>query len=237
MDLPVVFDLDAIGRGEAPLRWDEGYGARIGIVPRFGTDADVRWFDVDPCYVFHPLNAFADGDTVICDVGRHEHMWRSSMDDFPPSYLHRWTFDLATGAVTEAPLDDVPHAFPGSTSGSSASPTATGGQPAPRGDGEDRFTEPGVVVKYDLRDGSSARFDVGPHGHPGEFVFVPASDAAGEDEGWAMGLVYDDGTGRSDLVILDATAPDAEPVARVHVPARIPYGFHGSWVDDAALPT
>ena len=112
MDLPVVFDLDAAIRGDVPLHWDDSYGARVGIVPRFGTDADVRWFDVDPCFVFHPLNAYVDGSTVVCDVGRHESMWRDSMDDFPPSFLHRWTFDLATGAVGEQQLDDVWHAFP-----------------------------------------------------------------------------------------------------------------------------
>ena len=235
MDLPVVFDLAAIGRGEAPLHWDDDYGARVGIVPRFGTAADVRWFDVDPCYVFHPLNAYAEGDTVVCDVGRHESMWRSSMDDFPPSYLHRWTFDLASGAVQEEQLDDMAHAFPRVDERVVGLAHRYGWAAAPRG-GADRFTEPGVVVKYDLRDGSSSRFDVGSLGHPGEFVFVPAGEGAGEDEGWAMGLVYDDGTGRSDLVILDAAAPHADPVARVHVPGRIPYGFHGSWVDDATLP-
>ena len=67
-------------------------------------------------------------------------------------------------------------------------------------------------------------------------MFVPADDGAGEDDGWAMGLVYDDATDRSDLVILDATQPHAEPVARVHLPGRVPYGFHGSWIDDAELP-
>ena len=95
MDLPVVFDLDAAMRGDVPLRWDEPTAPASASCPRFGTDADVRWFDVDPCYVFHPLNAYVDGSTVVCDVGRHESMWRTSMDDFPPSYLHRWTFDLA----------------------------------------------------------------------------------------------------------------------------------------------
>jgi carotenoid cleavage dioxygenase-like enzyme len=100
MDLPVVFDLSNL---QAPLKWDESYGARIGIVPRMGTDADVRWFEIDPCYVFHPLNAYVDGDRVVCDVGRHECMFRESMDDFAPSYLYRWTFDLATGAVGRTP--------------------------------------------------------------------------------------------------------------------------------------
>ena len=87
-------------------------GARIGILPRFGTDADIRWFEIEPCYVFHPINAFVDGSRVVCDVGRHETMWRGSMDNFAPSFLHRWTFDLGSGEVTEERLDDVSHAFP-----------------------------------------------------------------------------------------------------------------------------
>jgi carotenoid cleavage dioxygenase len=75
----------------------------------------------------------------------------------------------------------------------------------------------------------------GPAAHPGEFVFVPDDDAAGEDEGWAIGFVHDDTTERTDLVILDASAPGDEPVARVHLPVRVPYGFHGSWISDADL--
>ena len=78
-------------RGEMPLGWDESYGARIGILPRRGSDADVRWFEIDPCYVFHPMNAYVEGDKVICDVGRHAYMWRESMNDFAPSYLYRWS--------------------------------------------------------------------------------------------------------------------------------------------------
>ncbi|MEQ8994431.1 MAG: carotenoid oxygenase family protein, partial [Pseudomonadales bacterium] len=106
MDLPVVFDLEAAMRGGQPLKWDASYGARIGILPRLGSNADVRWFDIDPCYVFHPLNSYADGNRVVCDVGRHEYMWRDSMNDFAPSYLYRWTFDLDTGRVSEEQLDD-----------------------------------------------------------------------------------------------------------------------------------
>ena len=45
-----------------PYRWNPRYPARVGVMPREGGDADVRWFDVEPCYVFHPMNAYADGD-------------------------------------------------------------------------------------------------------------------------------------------------------------------------------
>jgi carotenoid cleavage oxygenase len=43
-----------------------------------------------------------------------------------------------------------------------------------------------------------------------------------------MGFVHDDLSDRTDLVLLDAGT--LEDVARVHVPVRIPYGFHGNWI-------
>jgi len=61
-------------------------------------------------------------------------------------------------------------------------------------------------------------------------VFVRASDGNGEDEGWVLSVVYDAARGASDLVILDATSFAGPPVATVHLPVRVPYGFHGSWI-------
>ena len=232
MDLPVVFDLS---NPEAPLKWDDDYGARIGIVPRMGTDADVRWFEVDPCYVFHPLNAYVEGDSVVCDVGRHASMWRRSMEDGEPCYLHRWTFDLASGAVSEQQLDGDAHAFPRVDDRVVGLKHRYGWGVAARGGGDGAIVEPGIVVKWDLQTGAQQTYDFGPQSYPGEFVFVQDDDAAGEDEGWAIGLVYDAADDSSDLVILDASAPGTDPVARVHLPQRVPFGFHGSWVDDSAL--
>jgi len=235
MDLPVVFNLDKMAEGLPPIGWDDNYGARIGIMPRMGTDKDVRWFNVDPCYVFHPLNAYVDGDEVICDVGRHESMWRGSMDSFEPCYMYRWSFNMKTGAVRETQIDDWAHAFPrvddrviglkhryGWVAGSR--PGATG-----------EMGEPGVVARYDMSNGSKTIHDLGPNAHPGEFVFVQDSASANEDEGYAMGFVYDDATDSTDLVILDASDLAKAPVARVHLPQRVPFGFHGSWVDDSTM--
>jgi carotenoid cleavage dioxygenase len=232
MDLPVVFDLSNM---EAPLKWDDNYGARIGIVPRMGTNADIRWFEVDPCYVFHPLNAYVEDNKVVCDVGRHASMWKNSMDDGEPSYMHRWTFDLGSGAVTEQQLDGDSHAFPRVDDRVVGLKHRYGWGVAPRGGGDGVIVEPGTVIKWDFQTGEQQTYDFGPNSFPGEFVFVQDDDNAGEDEGWAMGLVYDQSTDSSDLVILDATAPGSDPVARVHLPQRVPFGFHGSWVDDSAL--
>ena len=57
---------------------------------------------------------------------------------------------------------------------------------------------------------------------------VPSSADAAEDDGVLMGLVYDGNREASDLVLLDAGTLDT--VAEVHLPVRVPYGFHGNWV-------
>jgi carotenoid cleavage dioxygenase-like enzyme len=55
----------------------------------------------------------------------------------------------------------------------------------------------------------------------------------GQEDGWLMSLVYDRATDRSDLVLLDAADPAAGAVATVHLPTRVPLGFHGNWVPSA----
>ena len=63
-----------------------------------------------------------------------------------------------------------------------------------------------------------------------EAVFVPSGPDAGETDGWLMSVVHDANAGRGELVLLDAADLSAPPVARVLLPTRVPYGFHGNWV-------
>jgi carotenoid cleavage dioxygenase-like enzyme len=101
MDLPVVFDLEMAMQGTMPFRWDDDYGARLGVMPRNGSADDLVWYDVDPCYVFHPMNAYEDGDRIVLDVCRYPELWRVGSNDFAPARLHRWTIDRAAGRVHE----------------------------------------------------------------------------------------------------------------------------------------
>jgi carotenoid cleavage dioxygenase len=95
IDLPAVFDLELAMRGEMPIRWSEEYPARLGVMPRNGNDTAVTWYQIDPCYVFHPMNAYDDGDKIVLDVARLDHIWRDGPMDFPDPALHRWTIDTA----------------------------------------------------------------------------------------------------------------------------------------------
>ena len=75
-DLPVTFSLDAAAASMFPYRWNDDHPSRIGVMPREGSAADVQWFDIEPCYVFHPLNAYDDGERVVLDVVRHPSMFQ-----------------------------------------------------------------------------------------------------------------------------------------------------------------
>ena len=76
--------------------------------------------------------------------------------------------------------------------------------------------------------------DFGPGRHPGEFVFVPASPDAAEDEGYLIGPVVDLPGETTDLVILDARSFTGPPIASVRLPHHVPPGFHGNWLPSAA---
>ncbi len=233
LDLPVVFDLDEAMRGGMPFHWSDDYPARFGVLRRGRPAAETQWFGVDPCYVFHTMNAFENTDGhVVVDGGRHASMWRGSAEQFEPSYLYRWTLDPASGAVKEEQLDDVSHGFPRLDERLTGLPYRYGYAVAPRPGEEPGMESPSVVVKYDLETGTSAIHDFGPDRSSGEPVFVPASDAAGEDEGWLVTYVYDKGTDSSSFVVLDASDVAAPLVAEVPIPQRIPHGFHGSWIAD-----
>jgi len=90
-----------------------------------------------------------------------------------------------------------------------------------------------ALVRYDLSNGAAVehRFAGSGVGGPGEAVFVPSPDGpADETNGWYLAYVYDSARNSSDLVILDAADFGGEPVARIQLPRRVPYGFHGNWI-------
>lgn len=237
-DLPVTFDLDAAMAGTSfPYAWNRDYGARIGLLPREGEAGDVVWFEVEPCYVFHPLNAYDHGDSVIIEVVRHPRMFDRDRrgPNEGPSTLWRWTVDRSSGRVAETQLDDTPIEFPRVDERLVGRrhrfgwATGLGGEA-----GGDLAFDIGHLVRYDTERGASERVHFGPGREAGEVVFVPRAPDAAEDDGWYLTLVYDRSDDRSELVVLDAAAPSEGPVARVHLPSRVPLGFHGNWVPTGA---
>ena len=231
MDLPAVFDIEMAIRGEMPIHWSDSYPARLGVMPRHGSDADVTWYDIDPCYVFHPMNAYEDGNTIVIDVARLDHIWRDGAMDFPAPALYRWTIDTVAGTVRQDQVDDLPAEFPRVADSVVGLRHRYGYMMANAT--ETAFEEPmsaaGAILKYDRQTGQRSQIDVGMGRLPGETVFVPKAGGQAEDDGYLMTYVYDASTDQSDFVVFDASSMSAEPVATVHLP-RVPFGFHGNWV-------
>jgi carotenoid cleavage dioxygenase-like enzyme len=236
MDLPVVFDFERAMRGQMPYRWDDNYGARVGVMKRGDDSGAVRWFDVAPCYVFHPLNAWEAGNVITVEVARYPELWREGTARFDTASLHRWEIDLERGAVTETPLDDRPIEFPRIDDRLCGLRHRYGYAVRNLSSTDSEATS---LLKYDLTTGTSREHDFGPGRYPGEATFVPhpaasasnsASNSSEEDAGWLMTFVYDAASNRSDLVILDAQSFTAKPVATIHLPRRVPFGFHGNWI-------
>ena len=242
MDLPLVFDLsllteESLRLGTPPLRWDQHYGARLGVMPRNGNNSNVTWYEIEPCYVFHALNAYEDGAHIVLDVARFPNVILDETS-FPrtgfgpgesgvqPAVLHRWTIDRTAGTVRGQQLDDRPAEFPRVADEVVGLRHRYGYMMATTSPTLGHFGQ--ELYKYDLRDGRNWTYRL----HDGETAGEPtfARVGQGEDEGFILTFVYDRKRDASDLIIIDATAFERGPIARVHLPCRVPEGFHSSWI-------
>ena len=244
-DLPVTFSLDAVKAGrELPYSWDPGHRARVGLLPRDGSTTDVRWLEVSPCWVFHTLNAYDDEKgRVVVDLCQYPQPFdvATLWDGHGPATLDRWTVDPAAGTVHQQTVNDRAQEFPRVDDRVVSRPHRYGysavigevGQaitPLTGDFADEAFAN--ALLKHDLARGTTEAHDFGRNATAGEAVFVPASAGADEDEGYVLAYVHNPDRSASDLVILAAQDFTAEPIARVHLPARIPLGFHGSWIAD-----
>ncbi|HYD09978.1 MAG TPA: carotenoid oxygenase family protein, partial [Acidimicrobiales bacterium] len=175
-DLPVTFRIDLAMDPTVPFpfAWDDEYPARIGVLPRDPAQGDnVRWFDIDPCYVFHPMNAYDDGDEIVLDVVHHPEVFRrierpSGMALINTTSLQRWTIDLAAGKVRQETIDDRPVEFPQVDPRRAAHRHRIGYSMASSDDSGDAG---GGIVKHDMVSGASSTFDVGAGRSNGEASF------------------------------------------------------------------
>ncbi|MEV5508894.1 carotenoid oxygenase family protein [Streptomyces orinoci] len=230
-DLPVAF---AAGWGSPPaFRWDPRRPARLGLLPREGGAGRVRWLEIEPCYVFHAMNAHERDGLITVHLVRYDRFFDLTRPApfRQPAYLERWTVATADGTVRRLELDERPVEFPRVDPRRLTLPHRFGyavHQPA----GEERTGFGTGLLKYDLERGTAEEFPVPPGGDIGEGVFVPAGPGAAEDEGWVLAFAYDPRRAATDLLVLAAQDFTAGPVARIHLPVRVPVGAHGNWIPD-----
>lgn len=234
-EMPVLFDMKLAIRmvSEArstvmPYVWKPEYGSRLGVMPLGGPTSAIRWVDIDPCYVFHGMNAWRDGDEVILDVCRIPKVFDGGSALGPPSRLHRWR--ITTRGTQLSVHDEVRSDLDGDLPSIDRRYTGRAYRHGWRV--ETRAATDDIVlagaVHVDAQTGNETRWDPGPQFASGEWLFVATGRA--EAEGVVMTYVHDRAAGTSSLVVLDARDVGAGPIARISLPQRVPYGFHATWV-------
>lgn len=237
LHLPIVFDVEiGLSRKGFPFLWDEANGTQLGIMPRDGGNADVIWIEIDPCWIFHTLNAYddANGNVVLEAVRVPGAQWQGENTSLLPppagSYLVRYTIDLAKRTAKLETLSDRCTEFPTLDRRLASLEHRYGymldiDPLLQQYEGKIKG-----IFKYDRRSGAMAEHVFGPGLRPDEALFVPAAQNAAEDEGYLLTYVYDRRTDKSSLFILDASNMSAPPIAQIKLPYRVPAGFHGAWV-------
>jgi carotenoid cleavage dioxygenase len=232
--LPLTASLQRAMQGGPPLAWDPDKGSHIGVMRRDADVSTMRWFTTDPCYVFHPMNAWEEGSKIFADVMEYP---RAPL--FPdadgtraanaPARLVRWTIDLAgdSDAIKREPLDDLAGEFPRFDERRAGLSYRHGWFAANTGRPGDLHFD--AIAHVDLGSGKRAVYELPLGDATGEPVFVPRSADAAEGDGWLLAVAYRGAEDRSDLLVFDAGDVTAGPVAAVHAPRRVPFGFHGNW--------
>jgi carotenoid cleavage dioxygenase-like enzyme len=235
---PLIFSLEDMERRGGAFTWEPERGTRLGVMPRDGGNVDVRWYDTDPCYVFHTLNAYEEQGALVVDVARYlrlDFMTPSAARD--PGYeddgaakLHRWRIDLGAGGVRSEALDDVSAEFPRADERRLGRKHRWGYVAAAGPEGTTRMPLFTALRRYDLQHGTIETRAFGAGNGVGEPLFVPRRPDSAEDDGYVLALAYDEARHTSDFYVLDACNIAGEPIARIVLPHRVPYGFHGNWV-------
>jgi len=187
---------------------------------------------VEPFWAFHFLNAHDRPDGSIEITGCRAERLNTSFGDedlgdgFRP-HLHRWRIDVAEATFGGEPLDDRPTDFPRLDDRRTGVEHRYGYSAHSAEWSADAAVFDGVI-KYDLQAGTSQVHRFGPDTVCGETVFAANPAGTAEDDGWLLNFVHDRAADRSAAVVLDAAT--LEEVARVMVPRRIPFGFHGNFL-------
>jgi carotenoid cleavage dioxygenase len=234
---PLIIDFKLIAEGKSPLAWDANRPSQIGVMPRDGSINDIKWIESDPCYVFHPMNAYEADGKIIADMMQFEeapmfpHLDGSRPDlKKGEARLNRWEIDFSSnsGSIKKQYLDDSIGEFPRLDERKAMSKYKYGYYASNDGKSP-KGVSFNTVTSYNFDTGYKDSFTLTEFDAVGEPIFVPKNKNSDEGQGFLIALAYLGKENRSDLMIFDAENISSGPLAKAMLPHRIPYGFHGNW--------
>ena len=240
---PTVSDMAKLEAGLPHWAWDPSKPSYVGIMPRDGKVEALRWFEGPPCFAYHVMNAFTEGDKVhldicVADFNMFPFVMAAGGHPYDPSTangrLARWTFDLAgndkgwqetrLGPGGDLPqvankdmLRDYDIGYMAIFDPSLGPPILSG--PTPAG-----FN---ALMRINVRSGAIQAWS-----QPNTTVQEPVHIKSRQDhhEGYLAAVcdIHDNNTAQ--ILLFEAAKLDSGPIARLHIPIRLRCGVHGSWV-------
>ncbi len=201
-----MFDLARFGTGGPMIAWEPDRGTRLGVMRRDGDGSDLRWIEIDTCYVFHFLNAWSEASAArrrradrrrrrTARPARPRPRAAARSSDSSIGHLSRFVIDLDGGDARWERIAERTGDFP-RLDERRAGRRHRHGYLATLSDPR-RTSEPGVdglfdsVTAIDLDAGTEAHHEVGAGRITGEPVFAPDPERDGENAGWVLSFVYD----------------------------------------------
>ena len=241
MDLPMFWDPNLLEKDIHKVSFYPEIQSRFGILERMASGDTIRWFDAEPCYIYHIINSWEEGNEVVLDVCRMStpvpsKEVRQKLSGPYGTMLawlkldacyHRYRFNLETGQTKEERKEDLLSEFP-------VINNRYGGLPS-RYSYHVTLADTDVIlfdalVKMDSLTGSSQKYEF-PEGCFGsEMQFAPRHNSISEDDGYLISFVTNMESMKGEIQIFPAEDLSKGPICRLIVPQQIPPGFHSSFV-------
>ncbi|KAF8408862.1 hypothetical protein HHK36_004931 [Tetracentron sinense] len=237
-DQQVVFKLQEMIRGGSPVIYDKNKTSRFGILDKNAVDSSgLRWVDAPDCFCFHLWNAWEEPETdevvVIGSCMTPADSIFNECDEGLESILSEIRLNLKTGQSTRRPI--IAESEQVNLEAGMVNRNRLGrktrfaylalAEPWPKVSG---------IAKVDLSTGEVNKFIYGDCRYGGEPFFVPRDpNSEKEDDGYILAFVHDEKTSKSEILIINAINLQLE--ASVKLPSRVPYGFHGTFINSKEL--
>ena len=244
-DCPLFWKEDLIERGIYATQFHRDMPTRLGVIPRYGNEKDIKWFECDATYVLHWINAYEEGDEIVVDgyfqfdpspgvapdATLEQRMFRF-LDLFAlQSRPYRWRLNMKTGTVKEGPLSDTITEF-GMINALTAGKKYEWVYSTIPAVGWFGFEG---IIKHNVVTGTEENYQLPDGIYASETVFAPRPSPRSEDDGYLITFTMDVVNDSSQCLIFDAQNVSDGPVARIQLPERICSGTHATWAAASTL--
>lgn len=227
---PMTYSFERAMQSGEFFKWEPHLPTAFGIMPRGDMHAKIIWIEFDSCHVMHFSNAFEHNSDIIIDAFKYKTspiFHKSSSDEPLLTQLVRWRIDLKSKSVNETGLEDSRSDFPRFDERFNGRRYNICYYAE---DSSGKFQFLNRVNRIDFETGDKQYYDFGKDGIT-EPVFVPDDKNSKKDEGYLIAMRYSENSKTSCLEIFNAQHINDGPVTSIKLPCRVPYTFHGNWVN------